>query len=85
MWAAWSYTVHSLQQMGQKQRRTGSPHMQAKNWKLWDRSLSCIPPDGGNVIVQRQFTNRTGVCSGKRCKLFLDFFLWLDMMLVFAL
>ena len=53
-------TLHSLQQMVQEQRRTGSPHMQAKNWKLWNRSLSFVPPDGGNVTIKQQFTNRTG-------------------------
>ena len=52
--------MHCLQQIVYKQRRTGSPHMQAKKWKLWDRSLSFFPPDGGNVTIQWQFTNRTG-------------------------
>ena len=56
--------MHNLQQIVQKQRRTGSPHMQAKNWKPWDRSLSFVPSDGGNVTVQHLQTGQdgTGVC-----------------------
>ena len=53
----WNWRTVILERL---QRRTGSPHMQARNRTLWDTTLSLVPLDRGNITIQWQFTNRTG-------------------------